>query len=287
MNQILITEKIYVTPQLKRKRKFFKFEFFLSVFLLCLITSLYIYAEYDKTKSEEVGKMMLSSATELQAMSTNKLQTNQETKQASLSEEEYKVWTFVLEQTDDDEEERITEIYGLALQEETEDENAVETEEENEIKTEKTTALMPRETYYDSQDEPYYVIAILSIPKLDNEFAILSRTTDELLKINPTKFEGYEKGPEPNEPGNFCIVGHNYRDTRFFSQVPSMELGDTIILTDNYNKAVTYELYDKYEVDPTDISCLKQNTDGKREVTLITCTYDGSARVIAKFREQK
>ena len=278
MNQILITEKIYVTPQLKRKRKFFKFEFFLSVFLLCLITSLYIYAEYDKTKSEEVGKMMLSSATELQAMSTTNTKSTENNKQAKLSEEEYKVWTFVLEQIDD-EEEKITEVIAPTLQTESQPVNT------QEVKTERK--LIPRETYYDSQGDSYYVIAILSIPKLDKEFAILSRTTDELLKINPTRFEGYEKGPEPNEPGNLCIVGHNYRDTRFFSQVPTLELGDTIIVTNNYNEAVTYELYDKYEVDPSDISCLKQNTDGNKEVTLITCNYDGSARVITKFREQK
>ena len=82
-------------------------------------------------------------------------------------------------------------------------------------------------------------------------------------------------------------MGHNYRDTRFFSKVPTLELGDTIILTDNYGKDITYIMYDKYQVDPTDISCLDQNTNGRKEVTLITCNYDGSERVITKFREQK
>ena len=60
MNQILVNEKIYVTPELKRKKKFYKFEFFLSVFLLCIVTSFYIYAEYDKHKSEEVSQKILS-----------------------------------------------------------------------------------------------------------------------------------------------------------------------------------------------------------------------------------
>ena len=31
MNQILITEKLYVTPELKRKKKLYKFEFILSI----------------------------------------------------------------------------------------------------------------------------------------------------------------------------------------------------------------------------------------------------------------
>ena len=50
MNQILVTEKLYVTPELRRKKKLFKFQFFLCVFLACLLFSYYIYAEYDRQK---------------------------------------------------------------------------------------------------------------------------------------------------------------------------------------------------------------------------------------------
>ena len=32
MNQILVTQKIYVTPELKRKKKFYKVHFILSLF---------------------------------------------------------------------------------------------------------------------------------------------------------------------------------------------------------------------------------------------------------------
>ena len=56
MNQILVSQKLYVTPDMKRKKKVFKFEFFLSVFLLCALSSYAIYAEYDRNKSEEVSK---------------------------------------------------------------------------------------------------------------------------------------------------------------------------------------------------------------------------------------
>ena len=59
MNQILIDQKVYVTPEMKKKKKVFKFEFFLSVFLLCILTSYAIYAEYDRNKSEEVSQEIL------------------------------------------------------------------------------------------------------------------------------------------------------------------------------------------------------------------------------------
>ena len=45
MNQILITEKLYITPELKKKKKLYRFEFFLSVFLICVLFSYDIYAE--------------------------------------------------------------------------------------------------------------------------------------------------------------------------------------------------------------------------------------------------
>ena len=60
MNQILVTEKLYVTPEIKRKKLIYKIEFFLSVFLICLLFSYYIYAEYDRNRSEHVSKEILA-----------------------------------------------------------------------------------------------------------------------------------------------------------------------------------------------------------------------------------
>lgn len=70
MNQILVSQKLYVTPDMKKKKKAFKFEFFLSVFLLCVLSSYAIYAEYDRNKSEEVSKEILQ---EISFQDTTKL----------------------------------------------------------------------------------------------------------------------------------------------------------------------------------------------------------------------
>ena len=56
MNQILVTEKLYITPEFKRKRMLYKIEFFLSVFLVFALFSYYVYAEYDRNKNECVVK---------------------------------------------------------------------------------------------------------------------------------------------------------------------------------------------------------------------------------------
>lgn len=252
MNQILITEKIYVTPELKRKKGFYRIEFFLSIFLVCLLFSFYIYAEYDRNKSEEVGKQILSDVSFY--MAENFDTTNNDDTTIKIEED---VLMIVLEA----------------------EEQATVVVPEPEVQT---TAETPRQDIQYSEGEPYYTVATINIPKINVNYAVLSRTSDALLKISPTKFWG----PEPNEVGNFCIVGHNYHDTRFFSKVPSLEHGDTIELTDTATgRTLTYALYDKYEVEPSDVSCTSQLTNGKKEVTLITCTWDSKRRVIAKFRE--
>jgi len=60
MNQILITEKIYVTPELKKKKKIYQFAFIISILGISMLSSYYIYAEYDRNKSEEISQDILS-----------------------------------------------------------------------------------------------------------------------------------------------------------------------------------------------------------------------------------
>ena len=55
MNQILVTEKVYVTPELKRKKKIYKILFILSIFSIISLFSVYIYAEYDRNRDESIS----------------------------------------------------------------------------------------------------------------------------------------------------------------------------------------------------------------------------------------
>ena len=65
-----------------------------------------------------------------------------------------------------------------------------------------------------------------------------------------------------------------------------MEIGDLFYIIDKEtNSKVYYKIYDKYTCNPDDLSCLEQNEDGKREVTLITCNPGGLTRLICKARE--
>ena len=65
MNQILVTKKLYVTPELKRKKHIYKFNFIISIVLILICISIYIYAEYDRNASEEVSQDILAEMTQV------------------------------------------------------------------------------------------------------------------------------------------------------------------------------------------------------------------------------
>ena len=119
-----------------------------------------------------------------------------------------------------------------------------------------------------------------AILKLNINYPVIYETTDEYLKVAPTKLFG----PEANEVGNFCIVGHNYKNKQFFSRLSELEKDDKVYLMSNQGKKLTYYVYDKYEVNEKDLSCTSQDTNGNIELTLITCTTKKKNRLVVKCR---
>ncbi len=127
----------------------------------------------------------------------------------------------------------------------------------------------------------YKVSAKLEIPKIKLETYVLEEFSNDSLNVSVTKFWG----PNPNEVGNLCIAGHNFQRKNMFRNLKKLEIGDTFYISDNKIGKLEYEVYELYRVTPDDISCLSQETEGKREVTLITCTNDSKKRIIVKARE--
>lgn len=250
MNQILVTEKIYVTPELKRKKKVYKILFIISVFLIISLFSMYIYAEYDRNKQEGISDDILSFLS-------------------------------------DEEDTTTVSSYENALVVKITQEVAEEMETDSDIGNESSQLQMATATsiYTASDGKQYETIGIVRIPKINVNYPILAQTTNvELMKVAPYKFWG----ANPNEVGNLCIIGHNYRRRGvFFSDVPSLSVGDIVEIQDLTQRTIQYEVYDIHTVDPNDRSDTTQYTNGKKEVTLITCTDDAKQRVIVKCTEKK
>lgn len=84
--------------------------------------------------------------------------------------------------------------------------------------------------------------------------------------------------------GNLVIVGHNYKNSHFFGNLKKLENGDNIFLISRKGSTENYKVYNKYIVNETDMSCTSQETNGKIELTLITCDNDNTKRLVVKCR---
>ena len=84
--------------------------------------------------------------------------------------------------------------------------------------------------------------------------------------------------------GNIVIVGHNYRNGMFFSNLKKVSTGDKIRITDMKGQTLVYTVYEKYETTPEDVAYITRNVGDNIEITLVTCTDDSSARIIVKVK---
>ena len=121
----------------------------------------------------------------------------------------------------------------------------------------------------------------MKIPSIKIEYPVLSETSPDLLYVSINKYWG----PAPNEVGNYVIVRHNYRNKKMFGKLAQIKKGDICELTDLMGRTIKYKVYDTYIVNPDDVACTSQETGGRKEITLITCTNYGQQRFVVKAKE--
>ena len=248
MNQILVTEKLYITPELKQKKKMYKASFFVSIFAMIVLSCAYIYAEYDRNKLEDSSQDILENFLAGEVISDD----------TTIAPAEDALVVLMTE------EQIVEENVNL-----------------NESLEEEDKSTITEGKFTDAKGKEYSIVGVVNIPKIKVKYPIIAETNDDLLKVSICKFWG----SNPNEVGNFCIIGHNYKNSQFFSKVPKMVVGDIVEITDLSGKTLKYEVYDIYTVKPSDTRCTSQLTQGKKEVTLITCTDNAKQRVIVKCTE--
>ncbi len=126
------------------------------------------------------------------------------------------------------------------------------------------------------------VAGTIEIPAINLKSVILENASAEAIE----EAVGIYDGAGLNQVGNTTIAGHNYRDGRFFANNKQLVEGDRIYITDNTGKKVTYSIYKTYITSPEDSTHLERDTQGKREITLVTCTDDTQSRLIILASEQ-
>lgn len=169
--------------------------------------------------------------------------------------------------------EQFENIITIALEEE---ELTNTQEDENEQVGQGTTSGARSVKY-----KTFNVVGTIEIPRVRIKYPIVSDNTVAAMDSAIVLLYG----PGLNQIGNTTIAGHNYRGGSFFGSNKKLVNGDKIYITDLSGKKVEYTIYRKYETSDSDFSYATRNTDGKREISLSTCTNNPSTRLIIWAKE--
>lgn len=138
----------------------------------------------------------------------------------------------------------------------------------------------------DSQSSTKYkgfeVVGTIQIPKIDLKYPILEKLTPKSLKTSVVLMYTAQG---LNKEGNSVIIGHNYRNGTMFSNVDKLTNGDYIYITDTTGSKIGYQIYNIYRASGSESDYITRNTNGKREISLSTCTDDSKARTIVWAKE--
>ena len=120
-------------------------------------------------------------------------------------------------------------------------------------------------------------IAVLQIPSQGIRGVVKEGTDNETIKNYIGMFKG---SALPGQPGNFSVAAHNNIYTEIFRNLNKVNIGDEVKVTTK-TATYTYKITSKQTVSPTSIEVINNDTS-KKEITLITCNYNASARVVLK-----
>ena len=130
----------------------------------------------------------------------------------------------------------------------------------------------------------YTVVGTMKIPAINLEYPIFEEITTKALETGLIAL--YPNGDNINQVGNTVIIGHNYRNGMFFSNLKKLSNGAKIYIKDFRGTTLTYEVYNKFEASSTDTSFYTRDTNGLAEITLSTCTDASNDQRTILFAKQ-
>ena len=155
----------------------------------------------------------------------------------------------------------------------------IENTEVNSLQSQTTTNTQSTKTTQTYRN--FNIVGSIQIPKTKIKYPIVDTITPDAVAVAVTQIYG----PGLNEIGNTVLVAHNYRNGTFFSNNKKLVNGDKIYITDSNGLTVEYTIYNTYLTPESDFSYATRNTNGKREISLSTCTNDNSKRLVIWAKE--
>lgn len=117
----------------------------------------------------------------------------------------------------------------------------------------------------------YDYIGIIKIPASDIELPVISDWSYPALKVAPCRFEGSVYTDD------MIIAAHAYK--AHFKRIRDLSGGEKVVFTDAAGNEFSYEVVSVETIGGTDVEGL---TTGEWDLSLFTCTVDGTARVVVR-----
>ncbi len=120
----------------------------------------------------------------------------------------------------------------------------------------------------------YNLDGILSIPSLGLRLPVLSDYSEDLLKVSVCVYEKDGEG----QPPRMILAGHNY--PAHFGKLSSLQPGDSVGYEPIEGESISYQVVEVTEIAADDREALES---GEWDMTLLTCNWDMSRRVLARL----
>lgn len=168
------------------------------------------------------------------------------------------------------------EVIVVAMEDEENNQDGTQNDQTTQANQETTNNTSSKVSY-----KGYSMIGTIQIPKTKVKVPIVDKVTTSSI----TAAAAVLYGPGLNEVGNTVIVAHNYRNGTFFSNNKKLVVGDKVYITDITGRKIEYTIYKTYLASETEFDYATRNTNGKREISLSTCTTDPTKRLVIWAKE--
>ena len=125
-------------------------------------------------------------------------------------------------------------------------------------------------------------IGIITIDDINLVYAVVEGVKDSNIGVAIGHFpDSVAIGAE----GNCALAGHNGGHySRYFKDIKKLKKGNKVVLTDLSGYEYTYEVYESFICEPSDVYVVEDLGIKGKYLTMVTCTNGGTQRYIVRAK---
>ncbi len=160
--------------------------------------------------------------------------------------------------------------------------NVIKNEQASNTQTNVILNIQTENIISDEQTEDTYKgfkkAGVIEIPKINLNYIIVSEVDRDSIEVAIAIQDEVSVGL--NKVGNTVLVSHNYKNGTLFSNASNLANDDKIYITDKTGTRQSYTIYNIYTTGTGDSDYMERDTNGEKEITLVTCANETKSRLV-------